>query len=80
MFVKTLPDYLSQVDQSLAYSFTNVLRDEGCRKEVFGKVEQCLKDERFILIKEQVNLLLTMCIEDNKAELSKTCKFDSSQR
>lgn len=76
MFVKTMPDYISQVDQSLGYSFVNVLKDESCRKEIFGKVEQCLKDERFALITGQPNFLLTMCIEDNKAELSKTCKFD----
>lgn len=80
MFVKTMPDYIAQVDQSVAYAFTNVLKDESCRKEVFVKVELCLKDQRFALIKDQLNLLLATCIGDNKEELSKTCKFDKPAR
>lgn len=76
-FIKTLPDYLVQVDQSLAYSMMGMLKDEHCLKDVSAKVTQCAQDERFALVADKINLLMGMCVGEYQSELSLNCKFEN---
>lgn len=76
MYVNQLSGLLDQVNMTLTYSMHGMLKDKQCSEEVLKHVEKCALDERFALIKDKTNLLMSMCVQESKEELKGICKIN----